>query len=516
VIHRSPWPAPDVPAVTLTTHVLAAAARWGDAPALIDGPTGATTTFAVLAKTVPSAAAALVAAGVAPGDVVGLVSPNRPAWAVALHGALAAGAAVTPISPMLTVDELAAQLRAAGAVAVIADEGVADRARQAAAQAGTGTVLTLGELDGATGVAGPALPPPVDPEAVAVLPFSSGTTGLPKGVRLTHRNLVANLEQHRPIQHLGRGDVLCAVIPFSHSYGLTLVLHVALAQGAAVVTLPRFDLAAYLGAIETYGVTRLHVAPPVLRALADAPVGGPDLSSVQVAICGAAPLDPAVAGRVAQRYGFPVIQGYGMTEASPGTHYTPDDRWRSVPAGSVGWLVPGTEGRLEPVETADAPAEQGEQGELWVRGPQVMAGYLDAPAATAATLDAEGWLRTGDVVRVDAEGCFFVVDRVKELIKYKGHQVAPAELEAVVVGHPAVQDVAVVGVADPGAGELPKAFVVGEGPIDADELIGWVGERVAPYKRIRLVEQVDEIPRSPAGKILRRVLRDRPQSHRAG
>jgi acyl-CoA synthetase (AMP-forming)/AMP-acid ligase II len=535
VIHASPWPPPDVPAVTLTGHLLAAAARWGDAPALIEGPTGVTTTFAALARAVPAAAADVVAAGVSPGDVVALIGPNRPAWAIGLHAALAAGAAVAPMNPASTVDELARQMRATRAVAAVVDEGAEERVQRAAALAGAIPVLLLSRLAEAAGRrtgngSGPAvLPPPVDPGSVAVLPFSSGTTGLPKVVQLTHRNLVANLEQHRVIQHLGADDVLLAVVPFFHSYGLTLVLHIALVQGAAVVTLPRFELDAYLAAIEKHRVTRLHVAPPVLRALADLPAAdrrARDLSSVNVVVCGAAPLDPALAARVSDLYGIPVIQGYGMTEASPGTHYTPDGCWESVPAGSVGWLVPGTEARIEPVEDGSTGSEDGstgsgsgteavggdaaggERGELWLRGPQVMAGYLDAPEATAATIDAGGWLRTGDVVRVDADGCFFVVDRVKELIKYKGYQVAPAELEAVVLGHPAVRDVAVVGVADPVAGELPKAFVVADGDLVADELTAWVAERVAPHKKIRLVEQVDAIPRSPTGKILRRLLRD--------
>jgi acyl-CoA synthetase (AMP-forming)/AMP-acid ligase II len=525
VIHTSPWPLPDIPAVTLTGLVLGSAARHGDAPALIDGASGETTTYAALAGRVAGAAARLAALGVRPGDVVGLVGLNGPAWVVALHGALAAGATVAPLNPACTVDELAGLLGSAGAVAALVDPAVDDRVEKAAALAGTGLVARLDEL---TGPAGAELPPPVDPATVAVLPFSSGTTGLPKGVLLTHRNLVANIEQHRELQRLGPGDVLCAVIPFFHSYGLTLVLHAALAHGAAVVTLPRFDLDAYLAAIATHRVTRLHVAPPVLRALAGAPARAEEaLASVQVAVCGAAPLDPALAAGITERYGFPVIQGYGLTEAAPGTHFTPDDRWRSVPPGSVGWLVPGTEGRIEPVadDTAgpddagpddagpddagpdDAGTATGERGELWIRGPQVMAGYHDDPEATAATLDAEGWLRTGDVVRVDDDGVFRIVDRVKELIKYKGYQVPPAELEAVVLGHRSVRDVAVVGVPDAVAGELPKAVVVADDDLDADELMAWVAERVAPYKKIRVVERVDAIPRSPAGKILRRLLR---------
>jgi acyl-CoA synthetase (AMP-forming)/AMP-acid ligase II len=486
--------------VTLTGLVRAAAERWPDRPALIDGPTGTVTTFAELLAAIPAAAAHLAAAGAAPGTAVGLVGPNSPAWVVALHGALATGAAVAPLNPAGTTGELAAQLDRAGAVAVVADPAVVPRLT------GDRPVIAWDELARpSTGTpAPPAELPADDPGAVAVLPFSSGTTGLPKAVRLTHRNLVANLDQHRAVQRLGPGDVLCAIVPFFHSYGLTLVLHNALVHGAALVTLPRFDRDALLDLAATHGITRLHVAPPVLAALDTAPDGAEKaLATVQVAVCGAAPLDPVLAERVSRRYGFPVVQGYGMTEASPGTHFTPDDRWTEVPAGSVGWLVPGTEARLEPMDGREDGA-----GELWLRGPQVTPGYLDDPTATAATL-VDGWLRTGDVVTVDDEGRFWVVDRVKELIKYKGYQVAPAELEALLTGHPAVADAAVVGVPDPAAGELPKAYVVPAGALDDGELLAWVAERVAPYKRIRLVEQVDAIPRSPAGKILRRVLRDR-------
>jgi acyl-CoA synthetase (AMP-forming)/AMP-acid ligase II len=240
-------------------------------------------------------------------------------------------------------------------------------------------------------------------------------------------------------------------------------------------------------------------------ALTQAPEGAEKaLGTVKVAVCGAAPLELAVADAVTARYGFPVVQGYGMTEAAPGTHFTPDDRWTSVPTGSVGWLIAGTEGRIVPIPEGTGPVGT---GELWVRGPQVMAGYLDDPGATAATIDAQGWLRTGDVVRVDGDGCFFVVDRVKELIKYNGFQVAPAELEGLLVTHPAVRDAAVVGVPHPTGGQAPKAFVVADAGLDPDDLMAWVAERVAPYKKIRSVEVVGEIPRSPAGKVLRRLLR---------
>jgi acyl-CoA synthetase (AMP-forming)/AMP-acid ligase II len=323
---------------------------------------------------------------------------------------------------------------------------------------------------------------------------------------LTHRNLVANLAQHDPVQPIAPGDVFCAVLPFFHIYGLTLVLNAALRNGATVVTLPRFDPEQYLSAIERYRVSRLHLVPPIVLSLASSPlVTKYDLSSVRSAICGAAPLDGELAKEAAARIGVPIVQGYGMTEASPGTHFVPDnDRAAQVPSGSVGYLVPGTRARLVSVETE---LDTAGEGELWVSGPQVMSGYLDEPEATAATL-VDGWLRTGDVARVEPGGAFFIVDRVKELIKYKGYQVAPAELEAVLLGHPEISDAAVVGIPSGAVGEIPKAYVVTKRELTPSDVLDYVAERVAPYKKLRDVEFVTSIPRSPSGKILRRVLRD--------
>jgi acyl-CoA synthetase (AMP-forming)/AMP-acid ligase II len=244
----------------------------------------------------------------------------------------------------------------------------------------------------------------------------------------------------------------------------------------------------------------------MVLALATAPaVDDHDLSSLRRGICGAAPLNVEVTERAEKRLGCLIRQGYGMTEASPGTHQVADADFAATPAGSVGRLVAGTEARIvDPASGEDVP--DGEPGELWVRGPQVMAGYLDDPGATAATL-VDGWLRTGDLARVDPDGVFWIVDRLKELIKYKGYQVAPAELEALLLTHPDVTDAAVIGVPHAEGGEAPKAFVVTARPTGADALMAWVAERVAPYKKVRAVEFVDAIPKSPSGKILRRQLR---------
>src|SRR5690606_33887589 len=337
--------------------------------------------------------------------------------------------------------------------------------------------------------------------------------GLPKGVRLTHRNLVANLVQLAAVEPITPGDVLLGVLPFFHIYGLTFVLNLGLVTGAAVVTMPRFDLAACLDLMRRYQVTRAPLVPPVIRALARHPAArGVELPALRVVISVAAPLAGDIAAECAARLGCVVKQGYGLTETSAVTHINPDD---AVRPGSVGLPLPGTECRIvDPATGIVLPP--GAAGEVCIRGPQVMAGYLGQTEATAAVLDAEGWLRTGDFGRLDAAGYLTIVYRLKEQIKYKGFQVAPAELEALLLRHPAVAAAAVVPAPDEEAGEVPKAFIVAAAPVAAGEIMSFVAERVAPHKRIRRVEFVEEIPVSASGKILRRVLVERERAGRAG
>jgi acyl-CoA synthetase (AMP-forming)/AMP-acid ligase II len=496
---RSPYPDVDIPEISLTEYVLGGAVERGDKPALVDGATGAVTTYAELADRIARTAAGLAAEGIGPGDAIGLVGPNTPGWPVAFHAIAALGAVVTPLNPLLTPGELASQIETAGARTVIVSEPL----RAAAEQAGVERLLPLESLPAGAGDAGA---PPVDPaNDVAVLPFSSGTTGLSKGVMLTHRNLVANMEQIRAVHRIGADDVLVGLLPFFHIYGQTVVVNLGLAQGATIVTMARFDMAAFLDLLERHRVTRAHVAPPVVLGLAKAPgVEGRDLA-LRVMISGAAPLDADTANRASERLGAPVRQGYGMTEASPVTHFAADEELAEQDPGAIGRLIPCTEGRL--VDPGTGEDTDGD-GEIWIRGPQVMRGYLGDERATRETVTEDGWLRTGDVARLEGD-VWRVVDRVKELIKYKGYQVPPAELEALLVNHPAVADVAVIPMRDASGEEVPKACVVAAGDdLDADELMAWVAERVAPYKRIRAVEVVDAIPKSPSGKILRRLLRD--------
>src|SRR5438093_10169224 len=377
----------------------------------------------------------------------------------------------------------------------------------------SGRVLTYAGL--AAGGDAPAPNPPFEPARdLAVLPYSSGTTGFPKGVMLTHRNLVANLVQTVAGHHVASDDRIIAVLPFFHIYGMQVVMNLALWSGATLVTLPRFELEPFLALLQTHRITRAFLVPPLVLALANHPaVDRYDLSSLRAMMSGAAPLDAALEAACVRRVGCQLIQGYGLTEASPVTHTVPDEPGKGRP-GTIGQLLPNTECRIvDPATGGDLGP--GEAGELLIRGPQVMTGYLNNPEATAETLDAAGWLHTGDIGHVDADGYFTIVDRLKELIKYKGFQVPPAELEAVLRTHPAVSDAAVIPIPDEEAGEVPKAYVVLKGDVPLEALLAYVAERVAPYKKIRAVEVIDAIPRSPSGKILRRLLKERERAVRA-
>ena len=511
-----------VPDVLLPSFVLREAASRGDAPALVDGPTGRTLTYGALADGVDRVAAGLAARGFEPGDVFGILSPNLPEFPVAFHGALRAGGTATTMNPLSSAGELAHQLADSRARFLLTVPPLLATAREAADRADVEEVFVFGEAEGATSfsalLAEAGAPPDLGDldaaTALAALPYSSGTTGLPKGVMLTHRNLVANVLQFEAVDDAAPDDVLIAVLPFFHIYGMTLLVNAALRNGQTVVTMPRFDLAEFLRLLQDYKVNKAFLVPPILVALAKHPlVDDYDLSALRRIVSGAAPLGDDLAAAVHHRLGCEVKQGYGMTEASPVTHFVPASRQDWTKYGSVGPAVPGVEARLVDVETGGDVAD-GEPGELWVRGPNVMAGYLGNDGATAHTLDADGWLHTGDVAVVDAEGDFTVVDRVKELIKYKGYQVPPAELEALLLSHDSIDDAAVIPVEDEAAGEIPKAYVVRkEGhDLDAEAVMAFTAEHLAPYKKVRAVAFVDAIPKSASGKILRRVLVDRERA----
>ncbi|MFI9425693.1 4-coumarate--CoA ligase family protein [Streptomyces achromogenes] len=514
----------DVPPVELPIHdaVLGGAAGFGDRPALVDGTDGTTLTYEQVDRFHRRLAAALAGTGVRKGDVLALHSPNTLAFPVAFYAATRAGAAVTTAHPLATAEEFARQLRDSAARWIVTVSPLLETARRAAGLAGgIREILVCDSAPGhrsLTELLATTDPEPrvaIDPaEDIAVLPYSSGTTGTPKGVLLTHRQIATNLAQLEPAVPAGPGDRVLAVLPFFHIYGLTALMNGPLRKGATVVVLPRFELETFLAAIERHRITGLYVAPPIVLALAKHPaVGRYDLSSLEYVISAAAPLDARLARACSERLGLPPIgQAYGMTELSPGTHVVPLDRLREAPAGTVGRLLPGTEMRIVSLDDPGRDLGPGEPGEILIRGPQVMKGYLGRPDATAALIDPDGWLHTGDVGHTDADGWLFVVDRVKELIKYKGYQVAPAELEALLLTHPGIADAAVIGARDADGNEIPHAFVVrrpgADGPAE-DEILRFVAERVAPYKRVRRITFTDTVPRAASGKILRRQLRER-------
>lgn len=513
----------DVPPVELPIHdaVLGRAADFGDQPALIDGTDGTTLTYEQVDRFHRRLAAALAETGVRKGDVLALHSPNTIAFPTVFYAATRAGAAVTTVHPLATAEEFARQLGDSAARWIVTVSPLLETARRAAELAGgIREILVCDSAPGHRSLADllvTTAPEPetgIDPaEDIAALPYSSGTTGTPKGVMLTHRQIATNLAQLEPAVPAGPGDRILAVLPFFHIYGLTALMNAPLRKGATVVVLPRFELETFLAAIEKHRITGLYVAPPIVLALAKHPaVSRYDLSSLRYVISAAAPLDARLAVACAERLGLPPIgQAYGMTELSPGTHVVPLDRLREAPAGTVGRLIAGTEMRIVSLDDPGRDLGTGESGEILIRGPQVMKGYLGRPDATAALIDADGWLHTGDVGHVDAGGWLFVVDRVKELIKYKGFQVAPAELEALLLTHPEIADAAVIGTYDADGNEVPHAFVVRAPTADGltdDDVLRYVAERVAPYKRVRRITFIDTVPRAASGKILRRQLRE--------
>jgi acyl-CoA synthetase (AMP-forming)/AMP-acid ligase II len=501
--------------------VLGEAARRGSLPALVDATSGRTLTYGDMATLVRRLAAGLAAEGIGKGDVVALHSPNTIVYPVVFYATTTVGGTVTTLSPLATPAEMAKQLTDSGARLLVSVSVLLPAARAATdlVRQETGVaieVLVCDEAEGHRSVMGllrdgevPAhdLDPAVD---VAVLPYSSGTTGTPKGVMLTHRNICTNLEQITNLHRIEEGDRIIAILPFFHIYGMAVLLNNALFHGATVFVHPRFDLDAFLTSLERDRITHAYVAPPVMLALAKHPaVANLDLSNLKRIICAAAPLSADLQAAVAQRLDVEIGQAYGMTELSPGSHIHVDGNL-DEPVACVGHLFPSTSARLvDPATGLDVAT--GEPGELWIRGPQVMKGYFGRPEDTDAMVDPDGWLHTGDVARVDADGNWFIVDRVKELIKYKGYQVAPAELEAVLLDHPDIADAAVIGVYDRDNNEVPKAFVVPMpgSALTADDVMTHVNGLVAPYKKVRHVEFIDAVPKAASGKILRRQLRQR-------
>jgi acyl-CoA synthetase (AMP-forming)/AMP-acid ligase II len=498
-----------VPLLTLPQLVRRNARRYGEKTAIVDAPTERRYSYAELDRLIGRFAAGLAARGFRSGDVLLLYTPNQPEWLIAALGAMSMGGVVSGANSQYGAAELEHQLREVRARFVLTTSALLPTVNGAIAKLSGLTVLLTDEAPGtvsfASIIGSPAPEPaaPADVEARAALPFSSGTSGLPKGVILTHRSLIANLLQCHQVLQMPPDLVWLAYLPMFHIYGFAFALH-GLVIGGTLVTLPRFEPQPFLAAIQRYRVTNLSVVPPVLQFLAMHPlVDSYDMSSLVHVGCGAAPLGSDLERRACERLNCPVEQGFGMTEASAVISMTYPGRAR---AGSCGQLLPGTQARVvDPMTRADVG--RGVAGEIWFRGPQAFQGYLNNPQITSRTITPEGWVRTGDVGYFDADGYLFITDRLKELIKVKGFQVAPAELEALLLTHPAVLDAAVIGRPDERSGELPVAFVVAREPIDGAALKDWVARRVIDYKHLCEIVFCEAIPKSPSGKILRRVLR---------
>ncbi len=474
--------------------------------AIVDGPTGARTSYAELGDRIARIAGWLEAAGVAPGDRIALWLPNVALYPALCLAAWRRRAIIVPLGPLATAREVGGALADAAVVVTIPPLA------EAALATARGRVVVLGQGAGGIDLAevlaaapGAALEPRADD--VAARFASSGTTGLPKQVELTHRNLAAACAQVIRAARPGPDEVTLALAPYCHILGFVVELLLPLARGHTIVTMPRFDPDELLRLLEQHRVTNVAVPPPLASMLAHHPaVAARDLGALRFIAVGGAPLPPAVQRALAARLpGCAIAQGYGLTETcaaiSVGTFAA------GSPPGTVGWLVPDTEARLVDPETG-AEVAPGATGELWVRGPQVMRGYADDPEATAAVLTADGWLRTGDLARLGSDGTLEIVGRLKEVMKVNGFQVAPAELEQLLVAHPGVADAAVVPRADERAGEVPVALVVPRPGATLDEgaLLDWLAPQVAPYKRPVAARFIAALPRTPSGKLLRRAL----------
>jgi acyl-CoA synthetase (AMP-forming)/AMP-acid ligase II len=519
MIFQSPFPDVQIPETPLHEHVFLNADQFADKPAIVEGTTGRRITYAQLRDSVRRTAVGLARRGFRKGDVLAVLSPNVPEYAVAFHAVSTLGGVVTPVNPLYTHEEVGKQLKDSGARFLVAAPQLLEKSQGARLD----ETFVFGEAEGATPFAEildeDGEPPPVeiDPRRdLVALPYSSGTTGVSKGVMLTHRNCVANVAQAGGTRHAQHADTLVCFLPLFHIYALQVILNYGLHVGATIVMMPRFDFEGLLRIVQEHRVTLGHFVPPVVLALAKSPVVDSfDLSSLKTIFSGAAPLGQDVAEAAARRLGCVVKQGYGMTETSPITHMAPPEP-DPRKAGSVGFVAPNTECKLVALESGEEVGA-GQEGEICVRGPQVMRGYLNNPEATRGTIDEDGWLHTGDIGYADEAGYFYVVDRAKELIKYKGFQVAPAELEALLLKHPSVADAAVIPSPDEEAGEVPKAFVVareGTRPTP-EELLSFVAASVAPHKKLRRIEFIEQIPKSPSGKILRRLLVARERESQA-
>jgi long-chain acyl-CoA synthetase len=521
-------PSLDYPDISYDALVRRTAERYPESPAIIFHDLSLT--YREVIAMVNCLANGLRSLGLGKGDIIALFTFNRPEYTITFLAAASIGAVITPMNPSYKEREIAYQLANSEACAILVQRELLPILKATLSTHSfpalrhiivTGAQLPA-DLPQAIPFARllressprPPAPAAIAPDDLLALPYSSGTTGLPRGVMLSHRNLVCNHLQVVTAANLGPGDATLIFLPLYHIYGV-LLTGTFLVAGARQILMERFDLQTALDLCEQHSVTWFFAVPPIVQALLNAdPALLAKMKTVKYLMSAAAPLAPDLAIRLHERTGINVIQAYGLTETSPDTHFSPLDAALIRPA-SAGLPVYDTQQKIVDLESGERELPPGEDGEIVVRGPQVMLGYWKDPQETARVLR-HGWLYTGDIGHIDAEGYIYIVDRKKEMIKYKAFSIAPAEIEAVLLEHPAVADAAVIGVEDAEAGEIPKAFVVlRPGQTAApEELMAFVNARLAGYKRLHLVEFIDTIPRVPSGKILRRQLKERERARR--
>ncbi|CAB4392602.1 acetyl-CoA synthetase-like protein [Rhizophagus irregularis] len=528
MIFKSLLPDIEIPAMGIYQYVTSNPNGISDDKVIFtDGITDKKLTYGELKSNSKKLAAGLIdKAGFKRGDVLAIISPNQVDYAIVSFGTIVAGGIVTFVNPMYTVDELTYQLKDSGAKYIIAFPLLLSNVIKAAAAANIheSNIFLFGdaEINGIKPYSSLISEKEANPieysqeeakSTTAYLCYSSGTTGKSKGVETTHYNIVANLSQiYAHEDDVNSDAIYLGLLPFFHIYGLSCIIHFPIIKGASVIVIPKYELSTFCRIIQDYSVNRITVVPPIILSLVKDPiVKNYDLSSLLVCLCAAAPLSKELSDEFTKIYNVPIIQGYGLTEASPATHLAKID---NIVPGSVGKLISNLESKILSEDGKELGVDQ--PGELCVRGPNIMKGYLNNKEATDACIDGEGWLHTGDIVTVDKFGNFYLIDRAKELIKYKGFQVPPAELESILLTHTSIADAAVIGVySEEHATEYPTAYVklqpnVPQSDQLKKEIEDFIAQKVANYKRLRGgVLFIDQIPKSTSGKILRRSLRDR-------
>ncbi|EYU24553.1 hypothetical protein ABFS82_04G114600 [Erythranthe guttata] len=527
IIFRSKLPDIYIPKhLPLHSYCFENISQFSERPCLINGATGEVYTYAEVELTSRKVAAGLSNLGLRHGDTVMLLLPNSPEFVFAFLGASRIGAVSTMANPFFTAAEVVKQAKASAVKAIITQACHVEKVAAYAAEHGGVKVVCVdapppaaadcvafSELTSADEADLPAVK--ISPEDVVALPYSSGTTGLPKGVMLTHKGLVTDVAQQvdgeNPNLYIHCNDVVLCVLPFFHIYSLSILL-LGLRVGSAILIMQKFDVVPFMELIQKYKVTIGPFVPPIVLAIAKSPVVDKyDLSSVRTVMSGAAPLGKELEDAVRKKFPNAKLgQGYGMTEAGPvlAMCLAFAKEPLEIKSGACGTVVRNAEMKIIDTDNG-ASLGRNQPGEICIRGDQIMKGYLNDPEATKRTIDKQGWLHTGDIGLIDDDDELFIVDRIKEIIKYKGFQVAPAELEALLINHPYISDAAVVSMKDEQAGELPVAFVVKTkgSTITEDEIKQFVSKQVIFYKRINRVFFIDAIPKSPSGKILRKDLR---------